>query len=127
MHRRYTVQAYRGFIERACAVVPELGLGTDVMVGFPGETDEAFQNTVALLSALPFAYFHVFSFSKRPGTAAARMHDAVPSSATVKRRSRMLADLSRAKRLAYYQRQIGRNVNVLFEEKDEAGTWTGLT
>jgi threonylcarbamoyladenosine tRNA methylthiotransferase MtaB len=96
------------------------------MVGFPGEGEDQFENTRHLLSELPFAYFHVFSYSKRPGTAAARLQAHV-TAATIKRRSRLLAELSRAKRLDFYQRQIGRTVQVLFETKDEHGIWAGLT
>lgn len=126
MNRRYTVREYRSFIEKAVARIPDLGLGTDLMVGFPGEGEREFANTKALAEELPYAYFHVFSFSKRPGTAAARMRDPVPP-AVVKARSRTLAELSRAKRWAFYQRYAGRPLKVLFETKQEDGFWTGLT
>ena len=126
MHRRYTVREYAAFIEKAARRIPNLGLGTDLMVGFPGEGDRQFANTLSLADELPFGYFHVFSFSSRPGTAAARMnHTTRP--ATVRARSRTLAELSRAKRLAFYQGQIGRTVKVLFECRDAEGRWTGLT
>jgi threonylcarbamoyladenosine tRNA methylthiotransferase MtaB len=125
MNRRYTAGAYRAFIERAATIVPDVGLGTDVMVGFPGEGEAEFTQTVQLLSELPLMYFHVFSFSSRPGTAAARLPGPVPA-ATIKKRSRLLAELSRAKRLAWYQRQIGRTVRVLFEEQLD-DLWYGLT
>jgi threonylcarbamoyladenosine tRNA methylthiotransferase MtaB len=126
MHRRYRVQDYRAFIEKVLALIPDIGIGSDVMVGFPGEGTAQFENTARLLSELPFAYFHVFSFSKRPGTAAVRMPNGVGAS-TVKKRSRLLAQLSRTKRSAFYQRHIGQTVRVLFETQDEHGFWTGLT
>jgi threonylcarbamoyladenosine tRNA methylthiotransferase MtaB len=126
MHRRYRVDDYRSFIEKVLALMPDIGIGTDVMVGFPGEGSEQFENTTRLLSELPFAYFHVFSFSKRPGTAAVRMPNDVRVS-TTKNRSRLLAGLSKIKRSAFYQRHIGRTVRVLFETQDEHGFWTGLT
>ena len=126
MNRRYSVRDYAEFVERAVRTVPDLGLGTDVLVGFPGEGDAQFANTLAAATDLPFSYLHVFSYSKRPGTAATRMADAVPP-ATVKTRSRTLAELSRAKRMAFYQRYVGSTVDVLFETKDDAGLWTGLT
>jgi threonylcarbamoyladenosine tRNA methylthiotransferase MtaB len=126
MNRRYTVRAYTAFVEKAVRLMPDLGLGTDVLVGFPGESDARFANTLAAATDLPFSYLHVFAYSKRPGTAAARMTPAVPA-ATMKSRSKALAELSRAKRLAFYQRYVGRRVEVLFETKDEAGRWTGLT
>ncbi len=126
MNRRYTVRDYTAFIERAVRLVPDLGLGTDLMVGFPGEGGREFANTQAVASDLPFSYFHVFTFSERPGTAAARMTGTVHP-ATAKARSRALSAISRAKRLAFYQRQIGRTVRVLFESKEPTGVWTGLT
>lgn len=126
MNRRYSVRDYAGFVEKAMRTVPDLGLGTDVLVGFPGEGDAQFANTLAAATDLPFSYLHVFAYSKRPGTAAARMADAAPP-ATVKTRSRTLAELSRARRMAFYQRYVGSTVDVLFETKDDAGRWTGLT
>ncbi len=126
MNRRYTVREYVSFIEQAVRSVPDLGLGTDLMVGFPGEGEQEFANTLALASDLPFFYCHVFSFSKRPSTAAARMRNTVHP-AEVKTRSRTLSELSRAKRLAFYQKHIGRRVKVLFESRDVTGRWTGLT
>ena len=126
MNRRYTVRNYAAFVEKAVRLVPELGLGTDLMVGFPGEGEREFANTQAVASDLPFSYFHVFTFSKRPGTAAARMARVVRP-ATARARSRTLSTLSRAKRLAFYQRQIGRTVTVLFESKVPTGLWAGLT
>ena len=126
MNRRYRVSDYAEFVDKAIRTVPGLGLGTDVLVGFPGEGDDQFANTLAAATDLPFSYLHVFAYSKRPGTAAVRMADAVPS-ATVKARSRTLAELSRAKRMAFYQRYVGNTVDVLFETKDDTGRWTGLT
>ncbi len=126
MNRRYRVRDYVALVEQAITRVPDLGLGTDLLVGFPGETERQFANTRAVAADLPFAYFHVFSFSARPGTAAARLDDRVPA-ATVKARCRTLAALSRAKRLAFCQRYIGRPVAVLFEHQEPDGRWTGLT
>jgi len=126
MNRRYTVKDYAALIDRAMRRVPDLGLGTDLLVGFPGEGDGEFGRTESIARDLPFAYFHVFSYSMRPGTAAAHFKDAVPS-ADVKARSLTLAALSRAKRLAFYQQYTGRPVQVLFEGTDDPGRWTGLT
>ena len=126
MNRRYTVNEYVSFIEKAVACIPDLGLGTDLMVGFPGEGEREFANTLSAASNLPLAYFHVFSYSERPGTAAVRMSDRVPRS-RIHARSRTLSELSRTKRLAFYQAHIGRTVRVLFEERSEGGPYTGLT
>jgi threonylcarbamoyladenosine tRNA methylthiotransferase MtaB len=114
MNRRHTSKAYMKLIETAIAKIPGLGLGTDLMVGFPGETEAAFQNTVAIATDLPFSYLHVFPYSPRPGTAALRVKQRV-SAATVKKRTKILLDLDRAKRLAFHNTQIGRTVSVLFE------------
>jgi threonylcarbamoyladenosine tRNA methylthiotransferase MtaB len=126
MNRRYTVRQYVAFVERAVRLMPDLGLGTDIMVGFPGEGESQFANTLAVVTDLPFAYLHIFPYSKRPGTAAARLPGTVPPT-TVRSRSAALAAVSRAKRLAFYERHIGRTVEVLFESQDESGRWTGLT
>ena len=126
MKRRYAAQEYAAFIEKAVRTVPDLGLGTDLMVGFPGETDAAFANTRALAADLPFSYFHVFSYSPRPGTAALKLPDAVPAR-TIKARSEELCALSRAKRLAFYHQHVGRTVSVLFETRNQSGLFTGLT
>jgi threonylcarbamoyladenosine tRNA methylthiotransferase MtaB len=126
MNRRYTARQYAAFIEKAARAVPDLGLGTDLLVGFPGESDGAFGNTRALAADLPFAYFHVFSFSPRHGTAAIKLPGPVPSH-TIKARSDELCALSRAKRLAFYQRYVGRTLGVLFETRNGNGLFTGLT
>lgn len=126
MNRRYTVREYAALIERAATMIPDLALGTDLMVGFPGESEQAFDATCAGVADLPFAYLHVFSFSKRPGTAAGRLSDAV-APAEVGHRSRLLAGISRAKRLAFYQRFAGRTLPVLFENRSAGGRWMGLT
>ncbi len=121
MNRRHTVRAYLDLIERAVAKIPHLGLGTDLMVGFPGETEAAFRNTLAIATDLPFSYLHVFPYSPRPGTAALRLKRAA-TPATVKKRGELLLDLGRAKRLAFHQKQIGTTLSVLFE----AGTQDGF-
>jgi threonylcarbamoyladenosine tRNA methylthiotransferase MtaB len=125
MNRQYTVNTYTDLVERAIARVPDLGLGTDLMVGFPNEGEPQFANTHAMARDLPFAYFHVFGFSKRPGTAATRIKPTVHPS-TIKARCRTLSTLSRSKRLAFAQRYTGCAVDVLFEGQDN-GLWTGFT
>ncbi|MBI5854507.1 MAG: radical SAM protein, partial [Nitrospirae bacterium] len=126
MNRQYQVRDYVALVERAFQLMPDLGLGTDLLVGFPGEDDCHYANTLSLAADLPFAYFHVFRYSERPGTAAARLHDTVRAEA-VQTRSKELADLSRTKRLAVAQTYVGRRVEVLFESREEQGYWTGLT
>ncbi len=126
MNRRYTAESYRDSVLGILDAVPDVGLGTDVIVGFPGETEESFERTYRLLESIPFAYFHVFSYSKRYGTKAARMNGHFPRRPS-KKRSQRLRDLSAEKKLAFSRRVVGTEVEVLFEQQDEAGLWTGLT
>ena len=126
MRRRYTAAQYAAFAERALARVPDLCLGADVMAGFPGEDDSAFGDTFALVSGLPFAYLHVFGYSPRPGTAAARMPGAVPAPIR-DRRVAALRTLGEAKRLAFHRRFLGRQVEVLFEKPRREGLAEGYT
>jgi threonylcarbamoyladenosine tRNA methylthiotransferase MtaB len=126
MNRRYGVHEYERLVEQAITLMPDLGLGTDLMVGFPGEDETAFANTVKTAERLPFSYFHVFSYSARPGTAAVRLEQPVPP-AVIRQRSKALTALSRTKTLWFYQRQIGRTLPVLFEQGQRDGFRTGTT
>jgi len=126
MNRRYTPDEYREFVERVVDTVPDVGLGTDVIVGFPGETDAIFEDTYRFLESLPFAYFHVFSYSKRYGTKAARL-DGHVSPHVIKERSQALRALSATKRREFATRYLGKPVEVLFEQQDDSGLWTGFT
>ncbi|MBL8071392.1 MAG: tRNA (N(6)-L-threonylcarbamoyladenosine(37)-C(2))-methylthiotransferase MtaB [Nitrospira sp.] len=126
MNRRYAIREYEELVEQALGLMPDLGLGTDLMVGFPGEDELAFANTVRTVERLPFSYFHVFSYSARPGTAAARLENQIPP-AVIRQRSKALAELSRTKALAFYQQQIGRTLSVLFEQGERDGFRTGTT
>ena len=124
MNRRYTPEEYKEFVDFVAATVPNIGLGTDIIVGFPGETDAMFEETYRYLEALPFAYFHVFSYSKRYGTKAARLDGHVRPD-VIKARSQALRELSTAKRRAFASRYLSEDVEVLFEQQDPSGLWTG--
>ena len=126
MNRHYTSHEYLTLIETACRRIPDLGLGTDLMVGFPGEDDAQYDRTVQMATLLPLSYFHVFSYSPRPGTAAIRMDRAVPLP-VIRKRSRALAELSRLKSMAWHERYIGRLMSVLFEQGQRDGFRVGLT
>jgi threonylcarbamoyladenosine tRNA methylthiotransferase MtaB len=126
MKRRYSGAEFAAFVERVAARVPDVCLGTDVMVGFPGEDERAFANTCSLLADLPIAYFHVFSYSERPHTYAQRYTDQVPPP-IVQERSRVLRELSARKKAAFYQRFAGRTLRVLFERREESGLYTGFS
>ncbi len=126
MHRPYRVKDYVSLIDRACAAVPGLGVGTDLMVGFPGESDEAFSKTLRLVETLPFSYFHVFPYSPRPGTAAQKLKDQVPVS-VARNRAKQLSELSNRKRMAFAEQFIGRTLPVLFENTVVEGFRIGIT
>jgi threonylcarbamoyladenosine tRNA methylthiotransferase MtaB len=126
MKRRYTRAEFVAFVERVTACIPDICLGTDVMVGFPGEDEPAFTNTRTLLADLPLAYFHVFPYSERPHTYAQRYTEQVPP-AVIQERSRLLRDLSGRKKAAFYHRFVGRSIRVLFERREESGLYTGFS
>lgn len=121
MRRPYSRSRYRSLIETLAEKVPDIGIGADVMVGFPGETDEAFSNTYALIDKVPLAFLHVFPFSPRNGTSAARMGGAVDA-AVKKRRGALLRTLGARKTEAFCRRFSGRTLHVLFEDRREPGT-----
>ncbi len=126
MNRPYKRKQYVDLIERAVAAIPDIGLGTDIMVGFPGESDAAFEKTYDLARSLPFAYFHVFTYSPRPGTAALKLSGPV-SAIAAKTRAQSLIDLSHGKRLTFAERHIGKTVSVLFESGDMESVRQGTT
>lgn len=125
MRRRYTRDEYLDFVRRAAERVPDIGLGSDIMIGFPGETDEDFEDTADLLRQSPLFYAHVFKYSERPGTAAARIPAKIDPQ-IANRRSARLRRISADKRRRFYQRHLGAEMPVLFEH-EEKGFWTGYT
>lgn len=125
MNRRYLTAEYRDFLLQAHQAIPDLCLGTDVMVGYPVETEAHFDETVDFLRELPFAYFHVFSYSERE-LAKSDLLGPPLDVHEVRRRSRLLRQLSDRKRHLYMERFIGRDVPILFEQQKD-GWWTGLS
>ncbi|OLE36592.1 MAG: tRNA (N(6)-L-threonylcarbamoyladenosine(37)-C(2))-methylthiotransferase MtaB [Candidatus Rokubacteria bacterium 13_1_20CM_2_70_7] len=128
MRRPYTVGMYRRLVERLASAIPALGLGADVIVGFPGETDADFAETRALVEALPFSYLHVFAYSDRRGTEAARLGGHV-GARLVTARSRELRGLGQAKSLAFRRGLVGttRELLVLETRDRQSGHLVGLT
>ena len=122
MRRRYTASGFRGLVERVAERVPDCGIGTDVICGFPGESDAAFQDTFDALVALPITYIHPFTYSPRPGSESAGWKDDVPSEVK-KRRVGALKRLSRDKNRAFRERHLGTTAGVLPEGPDGSG-WT---
>lgn len=121
----YTASSYRRRIEWLASRLPSLGLGADVMVGFPGEDESDFRATIELLSALPFTYLHVFPYSERPGVAARRLGPPVGPQ-EVAARSRELRQLAAAKKAAYQARRDGGRADVVLLEH-RVGRFEGLT
>jgi threonylcarbamoyladenosine tRNA methylthiotransferase MtaB len=126
MHRPYRAVDAERLFERARTLVPDLALGTDVMVGFPGEDDSAFRCTRELVTRHDLAYLHVFSWSPRPGTRANRLADPLPRG-VVRERSQRLHEVDRRLRRTFGARFLGRELQVLFEERKPDGIWVGLT
>ncbi len=114
MRRRYTISEYLDFLHLAHDSVEDLYIGTDIMVGFPGETEDEFQETCSVFLDNPFDFCHVFSYSEREGTVAARREDQVPVLER-QRRSAYLRRLSAKKRYDHYKSHLGRSMRVLFE------------
>lgn len=114
MRRRYDTTFYRKFVDHASARLGSFGLGTDVIVGFPGENDESFGSTVRMVEELPFTYLHVFPFSRRPGTPAEGMTDQV-SPAVIAERARQLRTIGEAKKNRFAESFRGRMVTALVE------------
>jgi threonylcarbamoyladenosine tRNA methylthiotransferase MtaB len=116
MRRHYDVAFYEQLIAKVMARMPECGLGSDMLIGFPGETEAHFERTYRVVERLPFSYLHVFSYSARPGTPAAKYPDQVHPAAK-KERSQRLRELGRTKKNAFAERFIGRELTILLEGK----------
>jgi threonylcarbamoyladenosine tRNA methylthiotransferase MtaB len=99
-------------VRKARALMPDAGVGADVMVGFPGETDAEFEESRQFMAAMPFTYLHVFTYSERPGTPAAEEATQVPM-AVRKGRNRLLRELAAAKNLAFRERMVGRTLSAV--------------
>jgi threonylcarbamoyladenosine tRNA methylthiotransferase MtaB len=126
MRRRYMKELYMDRVAHIKAKMPNACIGVDVIVGFPGETDDLFLETYEFLNALDISYLHVFSYSERPNTVAATMEGKVPKSVRSKR-SKMLRGLSAKKRRAFYESQLGTVQSVLFEGENKEGYIHGFT
>ena len=126
MQRRYLTKLYTNRVERIKSHVPDAGIGTDIIVGFPGESHELFEETYTYLTNLPVTYFHVFSYSERPNTPASRFIQKIDPSIKAKR-SKRLHTLGNQKRNDFYHCFIGETIPVLFESVNSDGFVSGLT
>lgn len=126
MRRRYRTELYADRVQHIKTVMPNACIGVDVIVGFPGETLELFEETLAFIQALPVDYLHVFTYSERENTTALRLDGKVPFSER-KKRNRVLRDLSELKREAFYKSQLGTVHSVLWEGRESNGSMLGYT
>jgi len=126
MKRRYQSELYLDRVGQIKKVMPNACIGVDVIVGFPGETDELFLETYNFLNEMDISYLHVFTYSERPNTEAVKMDDVVPKDVRAKR-SKMLRGLSVKKRRAFYENQLGNEFTVLFEGENKNGFTHGFT
>lgn len=126
MKRRYLTRLYFNRVNKIREVMPNAAIGVDVIVGFPGETEELFMETYNFLNDLPISYFHVFTYSERENTEAAEMQGAVPISER-KKRNKMLRILSEKKKMEFYRTQLGKKLPVLWEHENKNGMMYGFT
>ena len=126
MKRRYLVQTYTNRVSKIKKVMPNACIGVDVIVGFPGETDELFLETYNYLNEMDISYLHVFTYSERPNTEAVKLDGVVPKKIRAKR-SKMLRGLSAKKRRSFYESQLGKTAKVLFENENKEGFINGFT
>jgi threonylcarbamoyladenosine tRNA methylthiotransferase MtaB len=126
MRRRYQREFYAGRVALIRASMPLAGIGADVITGFPGETDRLFEETYRFLVDLPISYLHAFTYSSRPNTVARTLPGDVEPRVRF-RRSEMLRILGAKKRRAFYQSFVGKTKDVLVEDLNSKGEWSGLT
>lgn len=126
MNRHYSTTEFADLLHRARSQIPDLAVTTDVIVGFPGETDEEFSASAAFVGEMGFARVHVFPYSERPGTPAASMADQVAVDVR-RQRASLVRDIGRQDSAAFRQRFVGRELPVLWERRSPAGRWSGLT
>lgn len=126
MRRRYVRELYADRVARIKAALPNCCIGVDVIVGFPGETEEDFLDTYRFVNELDISYLHVFPYSERENTTAVRMEGVVPQKERA-RRAEMLRILSEKKRRSFYEQHIGGTFTVLFEAEENGGMMNGFT
>jgi threonylcarbamoyladenosine tRNA methylthiotransferase MtaB len=126
MRRRYRTDLYQSRIETIKRLIPDACIGVDVITGFPGETDELFQNTMNFIQDLPVSYLHVFTYSERANTTALRIQDVVPMDKR-QQRTAQLRMISEKKKRAFYQGYLQQERTILWESVNEDGRMMGYT
>ena len=126
MARRYRRELFAEKIALIHRYIPRAAIGADVIVGFPGETDDDFEDTRIFIERLNLSYLHVFPYSERPGTKSVELPEKVnPTEA--ERRSKILLELSKIKRKMFYQQHAGQRFQVIFEQRSKGGMMSGYT
>ncbi|MFW6327812.1 MAG: MiaB/RimO family radical SAM methylthiotransferase, partial [Bacteroidota bacterium] len=126
MGRRYDTRFFAGRIDQINDIFKRASIGIDVIVGFPGETDELFEESYRFLERLDFSYLHVFNYSKRPATRAEKMKGHLPPTVR-EQRSKLLIELSNQKKRNFYKKNIGTSQSVIFEDRLSDGYMFGFT
>jgi threonylcarbamoyladenosine tRNA methylthiotransferase MtaB len=126
MNRHYTSAQFAELVARARSAIPDLAVTTDVIAGFPGETEQEFAASAAFIEQMQFARIHVFPYSERPGTPASTMPDQVDLQVR-RQRARLVREIGQRSGRAFRQRSVGRTLAVLWERRLDNGRWSGLT
>jgi threonylcarbamoyladenosine tRNA methylthiotransferase MtaB len=128
MNRNYDRSFLSDLIQKLQQALPKVSMGADVIVGFPGETEQRFQRTYSLIESLPFSYLHVFPFSNRKGTPASQFSQAIDQR-EIKRRAEAMRELGKQKRQAYYHQFLHQELMILVEDRreKETGRWKGFS
>ena len=126
MHRKYRPWHYAEKIRKIHEAMPQAAIGADVMVGFPGESDDLFEESRSFIERLPFTYLHVFTYSSRPGTPSAGMHDQVPVS-VARARNRVLRDLAAEKNLDFRRKFVGSMIDVITLQHGDGSSTEALS
>jgi threonylcarbamoyladenosine tRNA methylthiotransferase MtaB len=126
MQRRYNRELFKSRVGKIKNLMPDAFIGVDVIVGFPGETDEYFSDTYQFLKDLNVSFYHVFSYSERPNTKSANLEQKVPHK-IISERSKMLHDLTNEKQLSFYKMHLKKEAYVLFESSKKDGLIFGFT
>ncbi len=125
MRRKHTFAEFEKIVDYAVKKMPDIGIGTDIMVGYPGESDEQFKTTKRRVADLPIAYFHVFTYSDRKGTTSYKLKPKIDPQVK-KMRARIMIEMGKRKKTTFYRRFLGQTVPVLFEQTYD-GFWEGFT
>lgn len=128
MGRGYGQSFLSDLIERLVRSIPDVSIGADLIVGFPGETEKRFNNTYQFIESLPFSYLHIFPFSRRKGTLAAQFVEQIDSK-EIRHRAERMRELGRQKRRAFYRQFLDKTLDILVEDRREKGSnrWRGFS